>query len=330
MPDHTHLPRLAHVTTPAFSIVMPLWNKEATVGRAIESVLAQTVQDWELIIVNDGSTDESAAAASRFQDPRIRMVHQENQGVSAARNRGVAEAKADWVAFLDADDEWLPDFLETVAGLRRKFPEAALCGTGYFYKRTSGAPRQAPVRGMRGRAWEGLLEDYFRLASASAPPLWSSAVAARKAALEAIGGFPAGVTAGEDLLTWARLAARFPVAYSSEPRAVFWYPASPAERPGRVPDPLDAVGEGLRALYAAAPPVQKASLAQYIAHWHDMRSVIYLGLGDRAAARAEGAKASAWGGWTTKRCALYLLALLPVGSWALYRGLKALWRARTT
>ena len=94
------------------SVVVPLYNKEKHIQRAIKSVLAQTYQAFELIIVDDGSTDDSFEAVSDITDPRIRIVRQENRGVSVTRNRGISESKSDWIAFLDADDEWLPGKLE--------------------------------------------------------------------------------------------------------------------------------------------------------------------------------------------------------------------------
>ncbi len=97
------------------SVIVPLFNKAATVVRSLESIRSQTFEDFEVIVVDDGSTDSSAQCADAFLengDDRFRLVRQANAGPGAARNRGAAEAKGDLLAFLDADDEWLPDFLE--------------------------------------------------------------------------------------------------------------------------------------------------------------------------------------------------------------------------
>ena len=88
------------------SVVIPLYNKEKQIKRTLQSVLTQTFQDFEIVIVNDGSTDNSTIEVEKIKDSRIRLIHQENAGVSAARNKGIEEAKYELIAFLDADDEW--------------------------------------------------------------------------------------------------------------------------------------------------------------------------------------------------------------------------------
>lgn len=93
----------------AFSIVIPLYNKEKSITTTINSVLNQTCGDFELIIVNDGSTDTSLEIVQSIKDERIRIINQKNGGVSSARNQGIIEAKFDWIAFLDADDLWEKD-----------------------------------------------------------------------------------------------------------------------------------------------------------------------------------------------------------------------------
>ena len=96
------------------SVVIPLYNKEKQVKQTLRKVLEQTFSDYEIIIVNDGSTDSSAEIAREFEDHRIKVIDQENAGVSAARNRGIKEAKGNFIAFLDADDEWDKDYLAQI------------------------------------------------------------------------------------------------------------------------------------------------------------------------------------------------------------------------
>ena len=99
------------------SVVIPLYNKERYIERAVYSVLSQTFQQFEIVIVNDGSTDGSVSVIERMNNPLIRLIHQKNGGVSAARNRGIEEARFEYIAFLDADDEWKENHLEVIAGL---------------------------------------------------------------------------------------------------------------------------------------------------------------------------------------------------------------------
>ena len=97
------------------SVVIPLYNKEKTIVHTLSTVMSQTYKCFEVIVVNDGSSDNSVQLINdNFSDSRIRIISQENSGVSVARNKGVEEAKGDWIAFLDADDEWLPDYLSTL------------------------------------------------------------------------------------------------------------------------------------------------------------------------------------------------------------------------
>ncbi len=99
---------------PKVSVIIPLYNKRATILNSVEAVLAQTFSDFELIVVNDGSSDGSADLVRNIDDPRIRVIDQRNAGVSVARNQGAKSSQADWVAFLDADDGWHPEFLEVM------------------------------------------------------------------------------------------------------------------------------------------------------------------------------------------------------------------------
>jgi len=117
--------------TPSVSVVIPLYNKGRYISEAIDSVLAQTVRDFELIIVDGGSTDGSLEIVAGYTDPRITCFLQEGKGVSTARNQAVQRANAELIAFLDADDAWYPDFLETILKLRQDYPAAGMYGTGY-------------------------------------------------------------------------------------------------------------------------------------------------------------------------------------------------------
>ena len=157
-----NLPTLALVAANV-SIIIPLYNKEQFVQRTLDSILSQTYQDFEVIVVNDGSTDDGPSVVARCDDPRIRLIHQQNAGPGAARNRGVAEAKGPLTAFLDADDEWMPRFLDqSLACLGRNGSEAACVGSGYV-KYPAG---ESMERMWRGR---GLRDGIYRLSPEVSP-----------------------------------------------------------------------------------------------------------------------------------------------------------------
>ena len=125
------LTRQNMAATSRASVVVPLFNKADCVERAIRSVLGQTVPCGEIIVVDDGSTDDGYRVVEAIEDSRVKLFRQDNQGPSSARNKGVAEAQGELVAFLDADDEWRPSFLETIVNLRAEYPEAGAYATAY-------------------------------------------------------------------------------------------------------------------------------------------------------------------------------------------------------
>lgn len=184
-----------------FSVVVPLFNKAAYIRRCLDSLVAQSHPHFEVLVVNDGSTDEGPQIVREFADERIRLIDQENQGVSAARNKGIRIAKEDWVAFLDADDEYAPDFLATVAEQVHGHPEADLVyGAAYFTHDASATLPQAPL------CPPVPVEDYFRfVVSGEGPEVNTSCVAVRRTALNRSGEFPVGVPIGEDSDLWFRL-----------------------------------------------------------------------------------------------------------------------------
>jgi glycosyltransferase involved in cell wall biosynthesis len=201
------------------SVVIPLFNKRRHIQRAVGSVLGQTCPDLEIIVVDDGSTDGGGEIVRHTADPRVRLVRQQNAGAAAARNRGVQEASSELVAFLDADDEWRPEFLETVVGLYERHPEAGMFATAYRFQEGERTWRPVFVDcpdSPRG----GLLADFFR--SLMGPtPVTASSVMMTKQVLSRAGLFPTGIRRGEDLHTWVRIALRYRVAWSPIEGAIY-------------------------------------------------------------------------------------------------------------
>jgi glycosyltransferase involved in cell wall biosynthesis len=207
------------VNIPTFSVVIPLYNKERHVTRAMQSVFNQTYCDLELIVVDDGSTDDGARVVEAIRDHRTRLIRQANAGASAARNRGIAVARAGLVAFLDADDEWLPEHLETVKCLSEKYPECGAYATEKVVVDPDGK-RTIPVHdGIPVSPWEGVIPNYFR--SATSYPLCSSAVAIPRRVFDSVGQFPVGVSHGEDIDMWCRIALKYPICFSTQVGAVY-------------------------------------------------------------------------------------------------------------
>ncbi len=140
-----------------FSVVIPLYNKEKRVKNTIESVLNQTFQDFEVIVVNDGSTDNSLEVVKSFNDERIRIINQKNSGVSSARNRGIKEAKYEWIAFLDADDLWDHNKLEMVAEVIDKEKNVNWIITGYTLLKNE--KRSVKLIYNKNRKLENVIDD---------------------------------------------------------------------------------------------------------------------------------------------------------------------------
>ena len=203
------------------SVITPLYNKAAYIRRALDSVLAQTHEEFEIIVVDDGSTDGGADVVREYSDPRVRLIQQANAGVSAARNRGIDAAASELVAFLDADDEWLNDFLQTVLNLRDRFPEAAVWGTNYAMMRSDGKLHQFTMSEEILRQTDGLLLDFFRFSVEVEQPCNASSTMVRKDALIQIGGFTKDLVRLEDTDLLFRLALRFPVAYYPLTKAIY-------------------------------------------------------------------------------------------------------------
>jgi glycosyltransferase involved in cell wall biosynthesis len=212
--------------TPLFSVVIPLFNKEATVSRAIQSVLAQSVKSFELIVINDGSSDNSVDRVLAIKDERIALIEQDNQGVSVARNRGIEIAKYPYLVFLDADDEWLPDFLSVVSGLIESFPGAGAYATAYYIKNPGQNRVPANLKYIPRSASGGLIDSYYRCLAYGNNPVWSSAVCIPKSTFTSIGFFPSGVRLYEDLYMWSNIAINYQIAFNNKPCAIYYRDAA--------------------------------------------------------------------------------------------------------
>jgi glycosyltransferase involved in cell wall biosynthesis len=299
---------------PVISVVIPLFNQENLITKTVKSVISQTFSKWELIVIDDGSTDNGIEKIRTLKDSRIQILSQTNQGVSAARNLGVKAAKTDLIAFLDSDDFWKPRYLENMWQLTQSYPTCGVFGAKYITSFPEGGGREVLLNGMPQGPWHGIITDYFALAAISDPPLNSSNILVKKDAINSIGGFPLGVIMGEDLLTWARLACSYKIAYSTEILSIYNSPTSPKTvnpKFSAKPSQKDIVGQELCNLKKSAPDHLLASLNLYIALWHRMRASVYIDMSLHRDALKELITAYKFGGLTVRIVFLSLLTLMP-------------------
>lgn len=196
------------------SVVIPLYNKETTVVRAIRSILDGVVLPDEIIVVDDGSTDGSSSALGAVQSPLLRIIRQENKGAAAARNTGIRESNGELIAFLDADDVWLPNFLQVTLELKKDFPDAGIYGTSYAICQ-GGTITPMPHPGVPPHPWRGTLDNLFML-FLSRTPFNSDTVLIHRAVFEKTGFFMEGEAIGEDVQMWLNISLHEPVVFTTE------------------------------------------------------------------------------------------------------------------
>jgi glycosyltransferase involved in cell wall biosynthesis len=201
-----------------FSVVVPLYNKGQSIRQALESILGQTFKPSEIIVVDDGSTDNGPDVVREFTEQGVCLIGQSNQGVSAARNFGISSSKCEYIAFLDADDFWLPGHLEAVRSLILSHPQAALFSTAHVIRRQGRYRRPYSVF---PNEWQGLVPDFFQAYSKGLGLVNSSTAVVRRAALMQVGGFPVGIRRGEDIIVWSKLALLHPIAHVEAVTAIY-------------------------------------------------------------------------------------------------------------
>ncbi|MDN4495147.1 glycosyltransferase family 2 protein [Ureibacillus aquaedulcis] len=197
-----------------FSVVIPLYNKRNYIKATILSVLKQTFSNFEIIVVNDGSTDDSLDQIKDITDSRLRIVSQKNAGVSVARNTGIKEANGNYIAFLDADDYWNPDYLETINSLTVKYPESDIYVTAY---RIVLSKNRINYSNDSDEVFDDCMLSYWETLKNRYEFVWTSATTIKKQAIVDAGYFTPGEKVGEDLDMFARVAQGNPrVAYSTK------------------------------------------------------------------------------------------------------------------
>lgn len=206
---------------PFFSVIIPLYNKKKFIEATLNSVLHQTFIDFEIIVVNDESTDESEAIVLGFNDKRIQLFNQKNQGVSVARNYGIEKSKGKLVAFLDADDYWFPNHLEELANLYNNFPNCGIYCSRHKIK-TAKNHFQIPNYNGIESSFIGIVENYF-FSNRPFRITWTSSLAIPKEILKKFGGFTPGITNGQDLELWTKIGICHQVAITNTITAIYNY-----------------------------------------------------------------------------------------------------------
>jgi glycosyltransferase involved in cell wall biosynthesis len=195
---------------PFFSVLIPLYNKEKFIQNTLESVLNQTFCDFEIIIVNDGSTDESEKIVFEFQDARIRYFKQKNQGVSVARNLGISLAQSNYISFLDADDYWYPDFLEQMYQAITLFPQQKVFTAAIEIETTKNI---FPAVYSIEKTGDFEVVNYFK-ASSKETVICTSCAVFHRDVFEKVGNFDVAIKSGQDTDLWIRIGLVYPIVFN--------------------------------------------------------------------------------------------------------------------
>ena len=197
---------------PFFSVVIPLYNKAAYIEDTLKSVVNQTFKDFEVIIVNDGSTDNSLEIARSFNDERIRIIDQENRGASITRNKGIEKSQSSYIALLDADDIWYENHLEELKKLIEKFPNAGLFCTNYEIDYSGKFVKPASFN-FEYESKCKIIEDFFDANIINFIPS-SSSTAFKKSFFQNVGAYDINLTTAQDLDLWIKMALKHKVAFN--------------------------------------------------------------------------------------------------------------------
>jgi len=311
------------------SVIVPLFNKASYVNRCINSILTQTLPPTEIIVVDDGSTDDGAAIVGKYDDRRIRLIMQENAGPGAARNRGLREATGRYVAFLDADDEWMPAYLERGVTALERQQEVAAVSCGYIdvpYKRSSEA------------TWRrrGIADGVIRITPKTSPIFavhvltcmspWSTI--ARREIVQRYGGFNAGAPpiSGEDNELWLKVLLNEPVALYAEALTHWHSEASALSRNRRGPRPIEIFLQNPQTLYECCPPQLREILRRILAIRACKTACMLSFWGQWRQARALATRFSTFADLRQPWVGLGYLCATPAGALAgsIIRGLSAL------
>jgi hypothetical protein len=265
---------------PTISVLIPLYNKQDYVSRCLASVRAQTCRDYQIVIVDDGSTDDSARLAAEFLSDSDILLKQTNAGASAARNKAMAIAEGEILAFLDADDEWQPSHLDDILEVARRLPEAGFFATGYEMRSA------AAVVEMTIAAQEPAYIDYFRFNGSLNMANASNAAIHRKV-LPTVEWFPEGEVMGEEADFFNRLSLKWPLAFNPRITAIYHRNVNDSVCRGYEGSPHEFHCRSLMTQLqdGQVPPELRHEVEEFIAQRLLWQAQHHLNLGDRGKAR---------------------------------------------
>lgn len=257
-----------------FSVIVPLYNKRAEIGDTVRSILAQTYAPFEVVVVDDGSTDGSGEVVRGFGSPLIRLIEQPNAGECAARNRAIAEARGDYIALLDADDTWEPGYLEEIARLIGKYPGCGLYGTAFtivLEDRTIPALCAAQKsEGVSENYFREMVECHFTIPSATTIPA---------SVFREVGGFPEGMRLAGDQYMWVKIGKRYNGCFS--PKRLVNYSTVASNRSAAIYKP-EQTAYSFREFY---DPAGDPDLNEYLAKVELGKAIVLCVKGDTAYGR---------------------------------------------
>ncbi|QLC65607.1 glycosyltransferase family 2 protein [Flavobacterium sp. LPB0248] len=219
-----------------FSIIIPLYNKENFIQNTIQSILNQTFQNFEIIVVNDGSTDKSEEKLLQFKDSRIHYFSKKNEGASATRNYGIEKANSNFITFLDADDYWYPTFLETMFTNISKLPDQKVFSAAIEFD-TSKKIIPAEYSILKTNE-EFEIINYFK-SSIKESVLWTSSSVFHKSVFQEIGKFDTKIKSGEDTDLWIRIGLIYPIVFSWKILARYVYDSKSLSKINNVKENID-------------------------------------------------------------------------------------------
>jgi hypothetical protein len=303
---------------PGVSVIVPLYNKAAFVGRCLESILAQEYGDYEVIVVDDGSTDGSVEVVRGFKDPRVRVIVQKNAGPGAARNRAAGEAQFGWIAPIDSDDSWQPNYLSESLRLSREHPDAAWLVW---------AMRELPQRTSTGTRWRraGLTEGPWRATPETRPQLLAgilanmmpSSVVMRRDAFHRMGGFYAKTRClfGEDTSLWIKLLLNYEVVFSFETLVNRFCDASDLSVNYRGVRPVEPFLEDPEDVRAECPAELRGLLERFLAIRACKTASVYGYFGEHRRAQEIMHSFVRWRDWRMPYFFLGLVGCTPAAKW---------------